>query len=149
MFYGITYTFVLTTLLDLGITIYIIIYKNNPVKEVAMNVCYHCISKGVPLVGALHISSNVPLISPNPVSNTYHLYSPLGRGYGSHSSMNLFQADVLKGNLGSNFDSSQCVDETRYLEPNKIQAYAKKNNINLEPKLQHQHSMADPFKKTS
>ena len=149
MFYSITYVFILTTLLDLGIIIYIILYKNNPVKEVALNICYHCVTKGIPVCGALHVSSNVPVISPNPVSNTYHLHSPFGRGYGAYSSMNLVQVDILKGHLGSNFDYSQCVDGKSFLDPNKLQAYAKKNNISLELQLQHTHSLANPFKKTS
>ena len=74
-FYGSTYIFMLTGCIDLGITLYIIFYKNNPIIETGMNVCYHCITKGIPLFGALHISSNVPFIRPNIVSNTYQIYS--------------------------------------------------------------------------
>nr|WAJ48211.1 hypothetical protein CCFAOBFC_00044 [Haslea ostrearia] len=82
LFYGITYIFVLVGLIDLGITLYIIFYKNHPVVESIANVCYHCATKGIPIFGALHVSSNVPFIAPNSVSNGYHKFSPLGRGYG-------------------------------------------------------------------
>jgi hypothetical protein len=69
-FYGITYTFVFVGFVDLGITLYIIFYKNHPVIETVANVCYHCVTKGLPMVGTLHVSSNVSFIAPNPVSNT-------------------------------------------------------------------------------
>jgi hypothetical protein len=83
LFYAITYVFIIVGIIDLGITLYIIFFKNNPVIEMCLNVCYHCATKGLSLAGALHISSNVPFISPNLVSNWYHQNSPLGRGYGA------------------------------------------------------------------
>jgi hypothetical protein len=93
--------------------------------------CYHCVTKGIATVGALHMSANVPIISPNSVTNTYHLWSPLGRGYGAHSTGQLIQVDSMKTKLGSQFDYNQCVDKTNYLDQSKIDAYAKQNNINL------------------
>lgn len=63
IFHAITYVFIIVGFIDIGITLYIIFYKNIPVIEVAANVCYHCATKALPLVGALHVSSNVPFIS--------------------------------------------------------------------------------------
>lgn len=73
IFYTITYIFMLINLIDLVIILYIIYYKNHPIIEVAANTCYHCITKGVPLVGALHISSNIFIIKPNLISNWYQI----------------------------------------------------------------------------
>lgn len=86
------------------------------------------------------MASNIPLISPNPVTNGYHLWSPASRGYGAHSSAQLIQVDLLKTKLGNNFDYTQCIDSDRFLDPQKLDAYAKKNgldfnkpnNLNLE-----------------
>jgi len=131
VFFTITYIFILTNLIDLGIVIYIILYKNDPVKEAVINLCYNCATKGIPALGALHMSSNVPMISPNPVTNYYHLYSPLGKGYGAYSSGQLIQVDFLKTQLGGKFDYTECLDSNRFLDPKKIQIYAQKNNINI------------------
>ena len=131
LFYTITYVFILSGLIDLGITLYIIFYKNNPVIEVAANVCYHCVTKGLSLVGALHVLFNVPFITPNPVSNSYHIYTPLGRGYGAWSSGQLLQIDYIKTNLGSEFNYKEVVDSNNMLHPNKILSYAEKHNLKL------------------
>ena len=131
LFFTITYIFILTNLMDLGIIIYIILYKNDPVKEAAASFCFHCVSKGIPAFGALHMSANVPMISPNPITNYYHLWSPLGRGYGVYSSGQLLQIDYLKTKLGSNFDYTQCLDKHKFVDPQKLTTYAGRNNINL------------------
>lgn len=140
LFYTVTYTFILTNLMDLGIIIYIILYKNDPVKEAVISFCYHCITKGLPTLGALHMSSNVPMISPNPVTNFYHLWSPLGRGYGAYSSGQLLQIDFIKTKLGSNFDHTQCLDKHAFIDPQKLAIYAEKNGVNLNKvSLDHNH----------
>ena len=86
------------------------------------------------------MSANVPMISPNPVTNWYHLHSPLGRGYGAYSSGQLIQVDFLKTKLGGNFDYTQCIDSNKFLDPQKMTAYAEKNWINFnEISLNHNH----------
>ena len=120
LFYGITYIFILVGLIDLGITLYIIFYKNNPVIETVANACYHCVTKGLPMIGALHISSNVPFIAPNPVSNGYHKYSPLGRGYGAWSTGQLVQIDYLKTHLGGEFNYKEIIDSNNMVDPEKL-----------------------------
>ena len=140
VFFATTYLFILTNLLDLGLIIFIIIYKNDPVKEAALSFCYHCVTKGLPTLGALHMSCNVPMISPNPITNSYHLHSPLGRGYGAHSSGQLIQVDFLKTKLGSSFDYTQCIDSHKFLDPQKIENYAEKNGVSLNKiSLDHNH----------
>lgn len=140
VFFTLTYIFILTNLMDLGIIIYIILYKNDPVKEAVFSLCYHCVTKGLPAFGALHMSSNVPMISPNPITNYYHLWSPLGRGYGAYSSGQLLQVDFMKTKLGGNFDYTQCLDSNKFLDPQKIAVYAEKNGINLNKiSLDHNH----------
>ena len=140
VFSAITCIFILTNLIDLGIIIYIILYKNDPVKEAFISFCYHCVTKGVPSLGALHVSSNVPMISPNALSNSYHLWSPLGRGYGAYSSGQLLQVDFLKTKLGSNFDYTQCLDQNKFLDPQKVATYAEKSGVNLNRvSLDHNH----------
>jgi Cytochrome C and Quinol oxidase polypeptide I len=136
LFYGVTYTFVLIGLIDLGITLYIIFFKNTPVTELAVNVCYHCATKGLPLAGALHISSNVPFIAPNPLSNGYHKYSPLGRGYGVWSTGQLMQIDYIKTHLGSRFDYKQIVDQDLMVDPGKMKKYVKENGLSLQSFLE-------------
>jgi hypothetical protein len=61
LFYVIAYLFIVVSAIDLGITLYIIFFKNTPVTELLVNVCYHCTVKGLPMVGMLHMSSNVPI----------------------------------------------------------------------------------------
>lgn len=140
VFFTITYIFILTNLMDLGIIIYIILYKNDLVKEAVVSLCYHCVTKGIPTLGALHMSSNVPMISPNPITNYYHLWSPLGRGYGAYSSGQLLQVDFMKTKLGGNFDYTQCLDSNKFLDPQKIAVYAEKNDLNLNKiSLDHNH----------
>ncbi len=148
LFFSITYTFVISNFIDLIIIIYIILYKNNPIRETILNVCYHCVNKGVFAFGALHMSSNVQLINPNSVTNFYHLWSPLGRGYGAHSSDQLLQVDILKTHLGSKFDYTACIDEYKYLEPEKIKSYAKQQNIDLPSiKVTHEHVVSWDYEK--
>lgn len=132
LFYGISYIFIIVGFIDLGITWYIILYKNHPIIETITNLCYHGATKGLPLMGALHISSNVPFISPNPVSNGYHKYSPLGRGYGAWSSINLVEIDYLKSHLGKKFDYTEVIDTNRMVDPTKLKDYAKNNSIDIK-----------------
>ena len=126
VFYTLTYIFILTNFMDLGIVIYIILYKNDPVKEAILNVCYHCVTKALPALGALHMSSNIPMVSPNPITNYYHLWSPVGRGFGAYSSGQLLQVDFMKTKLGGNFDYTQCLDSHKFLDPEKIAIYSEK-----------------------
>lgn len=131
LFYGITYTYIISVLIDLGITIYIILYKNNPVIEVIGNFCYHCATKAGFALGALHVSSNVMLISPNIVSNSYHKYSPLGRGYSAWGAGQLYQVDWLASNLGEKFDYKQVIDSNKMLNPQKLTQYSKHHNLDM------------------
>jgi len=140
LFLPITYLFILGNLVDFSITTYIILYKNEPVKDFLMTLCHNCLTKAAPALGALHMSSNVPMVSPNPITNQYHLSSPVGRGYGAHSSMQLLQVDLLKTELGGNFDYHQCIDDKKFLHPQKMQAYSQKCGINLKQvTLNHNH----------
>lgn len=132
LFYGITYIFILIGFIDLGIILYIILYKNYPVIETAANVCYHCVTKGVPIFGALHISSNVPFITPNPVSNGYHKYSFLGRGYGAWSTGQLVQIDYIKTHLGGEFNYKDVVDQNSMIDPKKLKTYAINHGIEIK-----------------
>ena len=130
--FSVTYIFLVTNLIDLGIITFIILYKNEPVGQKVMMFCYNCVIKGVPALGALHMSSNVPMISPNPVSNFYHLYSPAGRGYGAYSSVQLLQVDLMKTELCGEFDYTKCVDSNNFLDSKKMSAYAKEEGIDLK-----------------
>lgn len=132
IFYAITYTFILAGLVDMGVSLYIIFFKNNPVIEVAANVCMQCVKGLVPL-GALHVSSNVPFIAPNKVSNLYHMYSPVGRGYGVWSSGQLLQIDYLKTQLGGEFDYKKVIDSNYMVNPSKLKQYA--NGYSISPKV--------------
>jgi len=128
IFYGVTYTFVIAGLIDMGISLYIIFFKNNPVIEIAANVCMQC-AKGLVPLGALHMSCNVPFIAPNKVSNFYHMYSPIGRGYGVWSSGQLLQIDHMKTHLGGEFDYTKVIDSNNMVNPSKLKQYASNNNI--------------------
>jgi len=128
LFYGVTYTFVIAGLIDMGISLYIIFYKNNPVIETVANVCYQCV-KGLVPIGALHMSCNVPFIAPNKVSNFYHIYSPLGRGYGVWSSGQLLQIDYIKTQLGGEFDYTKIIDSNNMVNPAKLKQYANGHKI--------------------
>jgi hypothetical protein len=86
LFYIITYIFIIVGFIDLGITVYIILFKNNSVIEVSINLCFHCATKVGYMFVALHVSSNIPSITPNSVSNWYHKHTFLGRGFGACSS---------------------------------------------------------------
>jgi len=89
------------------------------------------VTKGLPLVGTLHVSSNVLFLAPNPVSNSYHIYTSLGRGYEAWSSGQLLHIDYIKTNLGSEFKYKEVVDSNNMLDPKKILSYAEKHNLNL------------------
>jgi len=128
VFYGVTYTFVIAGLIDMGVSLYIIFFKNNPVIEIAANVCMQC-AKGLVPLGALHMSCNVPFIAPNKVSNVYHMYSPIGRGYGAWSSGQLLQIDYVKTQLGAEFDYKKIVDSDNMVDPGKLKQYANNHSI--------------------
>ena len=121
--------FVYMLFVDYIITIYVIIYKNNPVAEVFSSVCYHTVTKGLPVFGMLHLSSNTPMILPNPVSNMYHMYSPVGRGYGIHSIQTLAELEHVKGNLGGRFNYKAVIDDKGFIDSKKLKAYMEKENI--------------------
>lgn len=129
IFYAITYIFIIVKFIDLVITSYTIFYKNNPVIEVAANVCYHCASKGLPMTGALHVSFNVPFISPNPLSDKYYKFSLLRRGYGVWSTGQLLQIDYLKAYLGKNFNYYKIIDIDKMVDSTKLEIYAQKNPL--------------------
>jgi hypothetical protein len=103
LFYIITYIFIIVGFINLGITVYRILFKNNSVVEVAINLCFHCAMKVGYMFIALHVSSNIPSITPNSVSNWYHKHTFLGRGFGARSSGQLLQVDSIKTHLGSEF----------------------------------------------
>jgi uncharacterized membrane protein len=132
IFYFVTYSFIVVGFMDLAITLYIIFFKNTPVIEVAANVCYNCFSKRIPMLGALHVSSNVPFIAPNPVSNWYHKHTYLGRGYGAWSSGPLLQVDYIKTQLGGEFDYQKVIDQHKMLDPKKIKEYSEQHNISYK-----------------
>lgn len=121
----ITYIFILISLIDLVIILYIILNKNHSGINVAENVCYHFITKGIYIVFVLHISSNVIFVEPNAVINWYQINSPLGRGYGFHTYETGLQIDHIKSILGKDFDPSQIIDEDRMVDPKKLKEYAK------------------------
>jgi len=50
---------------------------------------------------------------------------------GAYSSGQLLQVDFLKTKLGGNFDYNQCLDDNKYLDPQKLVAYAAKYDIDL------------------
>ena len=79
---------------------------------------------------------NVPFISPNPVTNCYHKFSPLGRGYGAWSTGQLLQVDYLKTQLGSEFNYKDVVDQNEMLSPTKLKSYAKDHGIDVKTLLE-------------
>lgn len=99
------------------------------------NICYHGFTKGLPLAVLFDLACNVPSIAPNPITNWYHIHTPLGRGYGAHSTVQLRQIDYLKSHLGSKFNYREVVDGGSMLDPEKIAKYAGKRNISLFCKL--------------
>ena len=141
LFYTITYIFIIVGFVDLGITIYIILYKNTPVTDAILSLCVNCVTKLGPMAGALHVSSNIPFIAPNPVSNFYHMHTYFGRGYGAWSTGQLLQVDYMKTRLGGNFEYREIVDANRMLDPVKMQKYAQENNITFDAPLR---SVAKP-----
>ena len=64
--------------------------------------------------------------------NTLNIWSPLGDGYGAYSQIQLIQVDVMKCKLGSKFDYNQCIDSNKFLDPEKLDIYAKKNGMNIQ-----------------
>lgn len=123
LFYCTTYTFIIAELVDTAISLYIIIFKNNPVLEFGVNIGIKCVKGLVPL-GALHMSCHIPFIEPNEVSNFYHTHSPLGRGYGAWSSCQLLQIDYIKTRLGGEFDYTKIIDSNNMIDPYKLEEYA-------------------------
>ena len=136
IFYIITYICIFIAVIDLLIIFYIIFYKNKPVKETAATVIYYSVVKIIPIFGVLHVSSNVPIISPNPVSNFYHKYTFFGRGYGAWSSGQLIQIDYLKTHLGSKFNYKEIIDDDYMIDPQKLKNYFEKNNLNFTQSLE-------------
>lgn len=112
----------------MGISVYIIFFKNTPTTHPSINLLIQD-GKLVSAVGALHVTSGAPILEPNKLSNTYNIYSPLGRGYGAWSSGQLIQIDCIKTELGGKFDATKVVDSNGMLDPIKIKQYAKANNI--------------------
>ena len=130
-----TIVFFLAGCLDFTITLYIIFYKNHPVFDKLTSICYQCVITGLPMYGVWHISSNVLIIPPNSVSNAYHLYTPLGRGYGAWSSEQLLHIDYLKTRMGGSFDYKEIVDDNKMIDPTKLENYTKKHGFNIESVL--------------
>ena len=92
------------------LNIYIMLYCNTPTTEFIL--------QGIKTVSYLaggsfmaHNALSVYFIPPNDISNSYHIYSPTGRGYGAYSCSQLLAVDALKGSQGSNFDYKSIVDE--------------------------------------
>jgi len=132
IFFRVTYFFVILMFFELFITMYIIFYKNKPIKETFVAVAYHAFIKVGTAVGVVHFSSHVPFFEPNPLSVGYHQYSPLGRGYGTWSTNQLLQIDLLKTKLGSDFNYQEIIDENKMVNPTKLENYFKKHNLDWE-----------------
>jgi hypothetical protein len=132
LFFILTVIFIIVGFIDLGIRIYIIRFKNNPVAEKTLSICYNCAVVLLPMVGALHVTSNTPFISPNPVSNWYHKHTFLGRGFGAWSSGHLLQVDSIKSHLGSEFKCTEVVDANQMLDSRKIKCYEERYSIILK-----------------
>lgn len=133
IYLSITYVFIIVMLIDLGITIYIILYKNNPVyNNTIITICYSCVSKGLPVLLGLHVTSHTLYISPNFVSNTYNIYSPIGRGFGVWSSDQLLHIDHLKTHLGKNFNINEIIDENKMVDQIKLENYEKKCGLDFK-----------------
>jgi hypothetical protein len=135
LFCFITYIFILVGFVDLGITIYIILYKNTPVRDALLSLCVNCVTKVGPMLGALHVSSNVPFISPNPISNWYHKHTYFGRGFGAWSTGQLLEVDYMKTRLGGRFEYKEIVDENLMIDPDKMERYAKEKGISFDATL--------------
>jgi hypothetical protein len=123
--------FVLALFLDLFIRQYIVLYKNHTVSSTFINFCYNCIVIGGPALGTLHMTSYFIGISPNLITNTYQIYSPIGRGYGVWSSGQIFQIDYLKTQLGGDFDYKELIDQNKMVDPKKLENYAESKNITI------------------
>jgi hypothetical protein len=131
LFLSITYAFVIVTFIDIGICLYIIFFKNNPVIGAFENVCIQCLKGGTAL-GALHVSSHALVMEPNAVSNFYNIHTPFGRGYGSESSFLLWKVDWAKGQMEpGEFDYKRVIDEkTRLISNKKLDLYMTEKNVN-------------------
>lgn len=68
----------------------------------------------------IHNGLSLYFIPPNSISNTYHIYSPTGRGYGAYSCSQLLAVDALKGAQGPRFEVSKVVDSNNMLDNKKI-----------------------------
>lgn len=97
------------------INMYIMVYCNTPTIEFVL--------QGVKTVGYLlggsfmtHNALSVYFIPPNSISNTYHMYSPTGRGYGAYSCSQLMAVDALKGAQGPDFDPKTIVNKHNMLD---------------------------------
>jgi hypothetical protein len=132
VFFVITYSFIIITIVDIIITVYIILYKNKPITETVATMTFQIITKAASAMGALHMAAHVPMIEPNVVTNNYHKYSPIGRGYGASSTGQLLQIDYLKTLLGSKFDYKQIIDENQMVDPKLLDDYFHKNNLELK-----------------
>lgn len=98
--------------------------------------CYHGITKGLPVLGFLHVSSHVPFIDPNIVSNTYNIYSPIGRGYGVWSTAQLLHIDYLKTHLGREFNYHEIIDQDNSMvSPIKLKEYTIEKGIDFKPNV--------------
>jgi hypothetical protein len=71
----------------------------------------------------------------------YHVYSPLGRGFGVHSSGQLLQIDYIKTQIDDKFDYTKIIDSNNFVNPQKLKQYA--NGCGIDPDILH--SIAFPL----
>ena len=116
---------------------YIMFFHNTTTTEVALQALKGCVY----FVGsctAFHTSQSVYFIPPNKLSNFYSVYSPFGRGYGAHSCSQLIAADILKGQIGNNFDPKSITDNNFIISPQKLaKKYVEVRQISLKELGEH------------
>jgi len=120
----ITYTCIMYlhsfNLLYLGfLNIYIMCYCNTPTTEFLLQ----GVKTAAYFAGGAYMGHNalsVYFLPPNLVSNTYHIYSPTGRGYGAYSCSQLIAVDALKGAQGEDFEVASIVNKHKMLDNSLI-----------------------------
>lgn len=58
---------------------------------------------------------------PNFITNEYNWFSPVGRGYKCHSSIDVSDAQVLKYHMRHDFDPKTLIDDKGFLDREKME----------------------------
>jgi hypothetical protein len=80
----------------------------------------------------LHTLYYINIIDPNPITNVYHLYSPLGKGYSFVSKDQRNMVNWLLSELGPNFNYKMITDKSGLVNTPLLKAYAAEKNVSLE-----------------